>query len=167
MPPRAAAGATATKTSRGGRGHGGKSTTAAAAPPLDAPDLPITPAIADPGNAAACVRQPLIAGAIAPPPVTPPRIFAVPQYVPPAHPERPSSPGKEFASTPPCSDSEDDTIIGSQSKTRRQTPIIISPVKKKCALLGITKLTDLEVWNMPDEEIIHMHIFCFIKSNNY
>jgi len=167
MPPRAAARATAMKTSRGGHGRGGKSTTAAAAPPLDTPDLPITLAIADPGNAAACIQQPPIVGAIAPPPVTPPRIFAVPQYVPPTRPEWPSSPGEEFASTPPCSDLEDDTIIGSQSKMCRQTPIIISPVKKKCTLLGITKLTDLEVWNMPDEEIIHMHIFCFMKSNNY
>lgn len=158
MPPRAAARASGTKAGRGGRGRGGKSTTAAAAPPLGTPDLPITPAIAAPDDAARTARQPPITGATAPPPATPPRIFAVPQYIPPALPDRLSSPGEEFPSTPPGSDSEDDTVFGSQPKPRRPPPIIISPVKKKRALLGITKLTDLEVWDMPDEEIIRAHI---------
>ena len=157
MPPRAAARATGTKTGRGGRGRGGKFTTAAAALPLGIPDLPVE-ANPDPEDATRTVRQPPITGAIAPPPATPPRIFSVPQYIPPVLPDRLSSPGEEFPGTPPCSDSEDDTVFGSQPKPRRPPPIIISPVKKKRALLGITKLTDLEVWDMPDEEIIHAHI---------
>jgi len=170
MPPRGVK-ATGTKSSRGGHGHGGKSTAAAAAaPPFSDSDLPI---ITTPDNVARAARQPPITGATPPLPVAPPRIFAIAQYTPPAFPDRPSSLGEEFPSTPSCSDSEGDTVVNAGSKLRKLPPIIISPVKKKRALQGITKLSDLEVWDKPDEEIIGMcvhlsdknHIIIIITSN--
>jgi hypothetical protein len=157
---------TGAKVARGGRGRGSRS---AAIPPIAEPDPAIRAVATVPDDARAAPAAPRtpILGATVPLPAAPPRIFAIPHYIPPAFLDRPSSPGEDFPSTPPGSDSEDDTVVnmGSQPKTRKPPPIIISPVKKKRAALGITRLTDLEVWDMPDDEIIRACIVFYLINH--
>jgi len=164
MPPRGGSRATAKNPpKKSSKKTDGKGAAAAAVP--ESGMSAVVPDNSDPaqGSAPRSAHDTTPVAADVPPPVTPVR--PMPRYNAPPFPAREQrrydSSGESFAgspSPPAGAYSDDDLIVNAAAPKAAPkaapVPIYFSPVKQKRAAQGISRLRDVDVWGMKDEDII-------------